>query len=194
MRTLIRLLAFAVCCAPIVHAQTSPALVVAVPSATVAELDTLVGVAGTPFAAGGRRSGTTTIVWSTSPAGVLAVIPTDDHAQTVSLAAVARGAAYVIATWRRSDGLVLRDSQPVAVGAPRAVLIAPANVWTPNGPVFDVGLPFTCVTPVAFDRLHRPVLGIPVSWSTADTALATRINSSDCPNRTVDPATLPIRP
>lgn len=86
-------------------ATVPPRIDLRVKAYEVASHDTQYNVTATPYNTLGRKSSSSTILWSTSPGGRLKVIPLSAKAQTVNLVGLKEGPEPVtlIATWRRTD-------------------------------------------------------------------------------------------
>lgn len=173
------MIAFVSCVAT---AQNAPHITFTAPHLTVPAYDTLTGVIASPINTDGKKSGTSRLAWSSNPPGALSINSSDKYWQKVSIAAESPGQRYAIATWIRSDRLVVRDSLAIFVGPP-TTSITPFNNYLQGQIIFDpLRLPDYCLYPLEIDRRGGLHTGRAVTWATDDTVWGKLLNSSQCPD------------
>lgn len=195
IRYLCCLLILALFVSCVASAQTvPPRLSIVAAQTTVPAYDTLRGVVASPISTDGKRSGTSTLIWSSSPPKALSILAVDKYWQKVSIAAESPGIRYAVVTWIRSDRLVLRDSVLITVGPP-TTMILPFNTFAQGGWDFDPSrLPDYCLYPLEIDKRGGLHTGRAVTWSTGDTLWARLLNSSQCPDTSSLPQLVIFKP
>ncbi len=99
-------------------------LVVATPITKIAAYDSIYAVTATAFDALARRSPSSVVTWTVQPRGPFTVLPDSaTKGQHATIAAQQIGASYAVATWKRSDGAVFRDSIRISVTPARVVAV-----------------------------------------------------------------------
>jgi hypothetical protein len=176
----------------------SQSLPVTASAASVRVYDSTAATA-TPRDVLGRRVPTAPVTWGTRPLGHLAIrADSASKGQRATIAGLASGPAYAIASWKRSDGKVIRDSVRVDVTRPLAARVSVYFAFQrlPDGSVRGDSVWSTtpgasrCVYVVARDTRGFALTGLTPQITISNRAVASVSSSGNCPDTTVDPAKL----
>jgi hypothetical protein len=160
------------------------------------------GIVATPRDSKGRRVPTATVTWVVrSPALSAPTLDAGSRGQRGVVTGASIGQAYLVASWKRTDKTVLRDSVLVAVNRAAIVTVRPFTSATlgPSGLVLKTdGLTLgqrRCFYVVAYDKRGGALTGLARGLKSLDTTVLQFRGDTDptgapCPDTTVDPVKL----
>jgi len=157
-------------------------------------------VTATAFAVDGRRSPTSTVTWVTRPQGPVTIVPDAAvRGQQATIIGEVPGTTYVVASWRRSDGITLRDSARMQITSVRVTKMlvglkfsrTVTGAWEQVAPAMTVGEQGRCLYAVALDKRGQVITGRAVTFQSSDPSVATFAAGGACPDTTIDPGKLP---